>query len=330
MSVILDKDITVVVQGPIIGNTDTPNIVTKRCLESVRECMPDSFIILSTWENSDTKGLQYDELIESKDFKEGGIQLYSGKYVTIMNNVNRQICSTINGLRHVETKYSLKLRSDSIIRHKGFVKVFMEAFDEYDERYKFFESRIVTLNIRNAKRNSRPFFFNDWFQFGLTEDLVKLWDIQYDRITDKEVSLDINKRYFVHLLPEQFIWTSLVKKYMSLDFDSQKSTDKHLIKVSEATLVNNIQPVDNRQFGVWSQKHPKVSQKSLCYSELEWRKLYNSYCLNHTVKKQNFYVKGILTGIYKSVMAMGYYLKDKLMELNPEWYWQVRRKLFKQ
>jgi hypothetical protein len=81
------KDISVVVQGPI----HTQDNLTKRVLESVRTHLPNAELILSTWKGSEVDGLDCDILLLNDD--PGAI---NG-----LNNVNRQIVSTRNGLQKV-------------------------------------------------------------------------------------------------------------------------------------------------------------------------------------------------------------------------------------
>ena len=52
---IQNKDITIVVQGPV----DPVN--TPKCIASIRKYFKGSKIILSTWEGTDTYGLDFDE-----------------------------------------------------------------------------------------------------------------------------------------------------------------------------------------------------------------------------------------------------------------------------
>ena len=77
------KDIAVVVQGAI----DKEN--TPKCLMSIRKFLPDAEIILSTWEDSDVAGLDYDNLLLNKD--PGGYRHDFAVYNSSrsMNNFNR-------------------------------------------------------------------------------------------------------------------------------------------------------------------------------------------------------------------------------------------------
>ena len=104
MSKIKSKDISVVVQGAI--NSE----VTPKCLESIRKYLPEAEIILSTWEGSDVVRLDYDKLILNKD--PGGADCSrDGKGI---NNCNRELVSTFEGLKLANRKYALKIRSDIV------------------------------------------------------------------------------------------------------------------------------------------------------------------------------------------------------------------------
>ena len=91
-------------------------------MTSIRKLFPLSFIILSTWENSDTLDIEYlcDKILYNRDPK--GIPF--SKVHSTEFNLDRQIISSLNGLKEVTTKYSMKLRSDMIIKNRNFLKYF--------------------------------------------------------------------------------------------------------------------------------------------------------------------------------------------------------------
>ena len=109
------KDISIVVQGAIDIE------LTTLCLKSIRKILPNSQIILSTWQGSNINDLDYDVLIENKDPGCTVCSKQNGK-----NNINRQIVSTISALKAVKTKYVLKLRSDMILTNLNFIKAFIK------------------------------------------------------------------------------------------------------------------------------------------------------------------------------------------------------------
>ena len=67
-----NADISVIVQGKIIGN-GLDNEITKRVCESIRRLMPEAQIILSTWEGENTDGIPYDKLVLNKTFDANNI-----------------------------------------------------------------------------------------------------------------------------------------------------------------------------------------------------------------------------------------------------------------
>ena len=85
---IQSSEISVVVQGAIDQNN------TPLCITSIRKYLPKAEIILSTWEGSDTENLDYDILVLNKD--PGGYRDICTKFV---NNLNRQLVSTSNGIK---------------------------------------------------------------------------------------------------------------------------------------------------------------------------------------------------------------------------------------
>ena len=90
-------DISVIVQGPIMGGAER---LTGRAIESVRRVLPGAEIILSTWHGSDTGALACDALVLSDDpgatnwLRRGDAAALDKK----LNNGNRQIVSTRAGL----------------------------------------------------------------------------------------------------------------------------------------------------------------------------------------------------------------------------------------
>lgn len=104
------EEISIVVQGPV-----QPTI-TENALRSIREHLPGGEIILSTWEGTDCSGLEYDLLVLNQD---------PGVLPPAMLNTNRQIVSTVNGLKRVTRKYAVKFRTDNFIGG-GIYPVFRE------------------------------------------------------------------------------------------------------------------------------------------------------------------------------------------------------------
>lgn len=173
-----DSEITFVVQGPVQASSDRSQIegITQQCLSSIRQYFPGSTIILSTWQGQVVAGLDYDVLVESPD--PGSNFVYNDGKKKQLNN-NRQLVSTHQGLRKVNTQYAAKLRTDSVLCGRGFVDLFDQYADtSREEEYAYLKQRIVTSSTYFiGSHYGKPVYFHksDIFDFGLTEDLLKVW-----------------------------------------------------------------------------------------------------------------------------------------------------------
>lgn len=172
MEYIKSKDISVIVQGPIDINN------TKKCLLSIRRNLPDATIILSTWEGSNVDGLEYDEVLLNEDPK----GFLDKNNPLLLNNLLRQLVSTQNALKKVETEYVLKIRSDIFLKSDKLLKL-KDKFNECDEKFKIYDEKVIissffTKRFLCDKKGTQfmpvPFHISDWFYFGKTADVKKL------------------------------------------------------------------------------------------------------------------------------------------------------------
>jgi len=160
------KDISIVVQGAIEKEN------TLHCLKSVMEYLPGAEIILSTWKGSEIKGLPCDILIENDD---PGAVIASPKF-NYLNNINRQLVSTVEGLKKCNKKFAMKIRSDNVLTSANFLDYF-NKFPARCDKFKLFQSRaiVATLFSRKFFGIPTPFRISDWFMFGLAEDIKKFY-----------------------------------------------------------------------------------------------------------------------------------------------------------
>ncbi|MBN3574693.1 WavE lipopolysaccharide synthesis family protein [Vibrio neptunius] len=178
MMKIADKDISFVVQGPVQESTDRKQLsgITEECLKSIRYYFPQATIILSTWKGQNISGLDYDKLIELDDPGPNYI-VQDGTKVKLNNN--RQIYSSHMGLSSAKTKYSAKIRTDNKLTGRGFV----ELFEQYAQaprqpQFSLLNSRVVTSSTFFISSHAgKPVYFHksDLFDFGETQDLLKIW-----------------------------------------------------------------------------------------------------------------------------------------------------------
>ncbi|WP_298721661.1 WavE lipopolysaccharide synthesis family protein [uncultured Oceanisphaera sp.] len=173
-----NKDISFVLQGPVSASKDRiqKEGVTEKNIASIRQLFPGSEIILSTWKGQDTADLDVDKLILLDD--PGQNSIFNDGEEKKLNN-NRQLYSSHQGLRAVNTRYATKVRTDNIINGRGFVELF-EQFSSAprDSEFTYLDNRIVTSSTFFISSHiGQPVYFHksDLFDFGETQDLLKIW-----------------------------------------------------------------------------------------------------------------------------------------------------------
>jgi len=261
-----NHEITFVIQGPVSSyeGRNQNNSVTRQLIESIREYYPESFIILSTW-NNQTELDQYeesvDEIIKSED--PGPI----GTKQSWFSNVNRQIISTRNGLEKSRTKYSAKIRSDFFFcQHFDFNKYLLSKNNLRDSS-NLFSEQILMCNYK-GHYPLFPYFISDWFHFGRTEDLFDLWNVKLATENDANFYSDslgysflkvpfsfTNENVSSRLHSEQYIFTTFLKKKGG-DFDlGFKDFGLKDFIISYKLIRRNFQFVSRYNLGLRSYKY---------------------------------------------------------------------------
>lgn len=276
------EDISVVVQGPI------DKLHTAKCLKNIRKKLPGAKIVLSTWEDSEVEGLEYDTIVYSKDPGPS----FVGSFV---NNVNRQIVSTKNGLDAVNTKYAIKIRSDIMLHSNKFLNYF-DKFNNKSEEFNIFEKRIITY-IYTTKfiffGEAAPFHVGDWFYFGLASDLRKLFDIPIQNNEEDEyfgkgfpdhqyVAYRAPFRYH----PEQYIgYHALKAAHPEVKFEHRYDISDKIIATSRKFFANNFIVLSHFQLPITLMKKNRNEYKGYsnlywkgCINFFKWEKLYKYYC----------------------------------------------------
>ena len=273
---ISSKDISVVVQGAV----DYKN--TPKCLASIRKYLPNSEIILSTWEGANYKGLDYDAILLNKD--PGSFKM--SPYET--NNVKRQIVSTLEGLKKCTRKYAQKIRSDISLTGNGFTK-YLDKFDSYNEDWHFLKSRIIVCSFftRNPVFSEWPMHPSDWCSFGLIEDMLTLWNIALP--TKEEENWfkyhrkdDLVKKYYYPLVarynPEQFIWINFVKKFKKVSTEHMFDKTQNSINETLLSFANNLIIITDKQYNIkFLKKHRNNCDLWQVTTYNDFLKIFNMY-----------------------------------------------------
>ena len=172
---ITEKDITFVVSGEIVSEGDNN---THHCLVSIRRFFPGSKIILSTWDNDgvDTLSGLYDQLVLLPDAHGAGSAFDAEQHV-----VNRLQSCVHMGMREVQTRYAVRMRTDQYLYHDHFLTFYLHwaaRLSKRDSSCTVFQRRVLLSGQHTFEPRStgRSYCISDSFQFGLTEDLLMLWD----------------------------------------------------------------------------------------------------------------------------------------------------------
>lgn len=137
-------------------------------------------IIISCWEDDIISEIKNDRIIIIQNEKPK--QVGSG-------NKNLQIISSLNGLKKVETEFSIKIRNDQRYTHESMMKMY-RFYEEYKERkLSFYYDQQKPRNRICVSGNFAEFSFHprDHLFWGNTQDLIDLFSLPLDTwaITDK-------------------------------------------------------------------------------------------------------------------------------------------------
>lgn len=284
------KDISVVVQGAIDKK------LTPKCLKSIRKYLPEAEIILSTWEGSAVSGLDYDILLLNQDPSGYKHDFAIYNKTRSMNNFNRQLVSTCNGVLKASRKYCLKVRSDIILKNSDFLK-YWDKFAIRNNEYKLFSHRVLCSSLFSREYSCQSgtgfptsFHPSDFWLFGLTNDLkdyfincplqteveASNWDFKYPNRCPYATPL-------WKFAPEQFFCVNWVKKYYSnLQFEDWSDWNSQNIELSNNILYNNFIFLGLEQSGIYSAKYLGVEfdksniQGLITYQHFQEQ--YKNYC----------------------------------------------------
>lgn len=264
---IASQDISVVMQGPIEWTHDPVSGLglTLALYQNVRKLLPDAEVILSTWEGQKVDNFGFDKVILGKD---PGPQGTWPSFVP--NNVNRQIVSTVAGLKAATRKYALKIRTDMVLKGIDFIDYFEKAEPLTADKRNIFSHPIITNNLssRNTSEvlkrlpnHPLPFHPSDHASFGFRDDILALWDVPLQSDEEAYYFLDRSQanRFRLadlsKLAPEQYVLTSAIAKKAPVDILHYADMRDHVIALSEFYFSTHIISVPDRLFPIHFPKY---------------------------------------------------------------------------
>ncbi len=333
-----DSEISIVLQGPIYK--DITSCVCKR----MREIFPNAEIIVSTWEGSDTSGLIYDILLENKD--PGGTPLMlDGELNNKTNNVDRMILSSKNGIKKASRKYTLRWRTDCLLKNDKF----LSFFDKYNKRcdeWKIFKKRVL------VHYPTLPYVYplgpTDISCFGLTEDILIYWDLPLQSKDD--ATYFIAHQYPDDLLiniqkvapkrgAEMYIWYNVLKKfedkYWKIPSRFGFDFNYDILRLSELSFANNLHVLSREDFDFQPLAHPYLlaQTKDSIFPDL-WLYYYKKYCISnipfYDLKYYIYYPIKLLLYKFKYIIPLKKMLKNirHFHFIKAIKYYRIYKKLF--
>lgn len=295
------KDLTVLIQGPYF---EYNQYNSNENIKILKKSFPDAEILISTWKNENKFILDANDKIIYNDDPGTIVDNHLGS-LTNGSNILRQITSVKNGLNKINTKYTLKIRSDAYFKSNKILKLDLNKFI-FNERYKIFEERIVTSTIGslNQKNTKILYNFSDWFNFGLTSDLKKIWnyakveneDINYfTKFKNKKKNI-YGKNWDLKFTAEQFIFFKSISQFIEDKIEHAHDYSKKKLVSAEKYLINNLYLIDPDKvdfvFPKYDSRINKFLNKNntnlrnnelifLSYSENDWLNIYNKKINNY-------------------------------------------------
>jgi hypothetical protein len=281
------NDLSVVIQGRILGSPGEPyeKQLTLQCIVSIRNFLPGAEIILSTWEGSDTSHLEYDKVVFSVDPGGTAYHIHDPKF---LNNNNRQIVSTYNGLKAATGKYAVKMRGDCSFLGTDFLD-YLKPYPRAD-KYRFFKEKVIILTqfSRNPRRIPQLIHPSDLVQIGLLEDLLNLWNIPLQPEPQTTRAFPLEKRiinnslensfYRMKFGSEQYIWYAFCKKNgLDLELKHFGHIPASKILASEGSIINNFVIVEPQKLGLLLPKRFVYYPFKDLYTHKEWSDLNEKY-----------------------------------------------------
>jgi hypothetical protein len=275
------SEISVVMQGLVYPD------ITQRCIEAMRRVLPHAEIILSTWKDAKLEGILVDKVVLNDDPGSRPLLLESER----QNNMLRMIVSTQNGIKAATRKYCLRYRTDLEIKHDKFLAHFGK-FPQRSEKWKILKERVLVNYATHPMM--RCFHPTDITGFGLTEDMLKIWDIPLPSEDDLHYFLNHPLPLYFQCPPadklvprigaEMWVWSSFLKKYEdrfgTVDFRHNWDGTPENIELTELTIANNLQVLSRDDFDFTPLAHPYLLGEMARYTWID-EKLWYYYVQKH-------------------------------------------------
>ena len=238
---VASHNISVVIQGPLYRHTSCGGGVNA-CITSVKKHLPHAEIIISTWPSEDLSGIDADVILTSTD--PGFLMDYDAN----RSNINRQIVSTVTGLKASKRDYVLKLRADHVLTGSQFTV--MGAYHPSIPKVDRLLNQPITVSslfIRDPTKVPLLFHISDLAHFGTREDMITFWD-QRLKTQDELFATQPNMNPIGNFLgctamrrvPEQSLMLGfLAKRCFDIHLKNPSEISPELVTLSENFIAKN-------------------------------------------------------------------------------------------
>ncbi len=214
---------------------------------------------------------------------------------TKLNNANFQIAAAKMGLSIATGRFVLRIRSDMIFSDRSFIEQYEFSLNLPRGESSVFAQRVLVswLFTLNPFADERlPLHLSDWFHFGLTSDVKRIWDVPLVTLADSiyyrthkhaEHSNDGERLFNIRLGVEQHIQYHCFKRSfpeLTLEYHNDQSS----VSLAMGILVDNYAICDllraNCIFEKYSAEFFDASKRSHCIPREKWISLARGRGLN--------------------------------------------------
>lgn len=280
-----ETKLTFCIQGPLVSSDGSP--IALQLYESVTRFFPESEVVISSWEEHERFQFPGPKYVFSVDPGSGLRRLRGPE-----NNINRQITTSSKALEFVDSEFAVKVRSDLLFKNANVLRFLPLVKPEIDKVHNIpiMQGRLVvmdrhTYSPQKKTAVSLPLHISDNFQFGLTEDLRRLWNVPFISYEDeyhlfeRARQSDNTSLHIPKYRAEQYFWLESARKTM-LDnkwIEDWNGSEAALPFSSEDFMADNIVPVKASTLGLTSQKYSwSISQdlitSTFAFTFLDWER----------------------------------------------------------
>jgi hypothetical protein len=257
----LFPSLSILVQGPDLGH------ITLQCLNSVAQKFPSASLVFSTWKSlstvtfSQASKLGFNIVFSDDPGPEEFSRLLDKSsrlaWSGVNCNCNRHKISTISGLSAISSQYTLKLRSDTLVKSVRSLLIYHRHKDLATTRFPILKQRILVPHAHSPQ--SHPFYISDFYQFGLTQDLLSLWSSQPLKNSNPSDIARMTTEEFerIYLIsPESYLWSSFVHSSTPIRYSHRYDISSYNTFVCEDLIYNALILLERDYSGFHSLKYP--------------------------------------------------------------------------